>query len=243
MCAPQTRLRYDFVIRVLAIVAIACAILGVGLVVAIGKSTASVAAYVVTVVGIPLGYLLAFLFKKPIYIPSSCVALIRHPLGHTICEGPAYFHPLPLVQKGIAIVPLGICNYVSSKQKIALKDNKSVEVSLAVRYRVSARRQNGVLQREDIVRAVDAALESSASLMIDRNKLWRTSDLRGAWQHKLVEDIRMTLYESRRLLADLDEKNQIEIGDRLQSKLQSKTKEWGIEIEAVWVAESKAIKQ
>ncbi len=79
--------------------------------------------------------------------------------------------------------------------------------------------------------------------MIDRNKLWRTSDLRGAWQHKLVEDIRMTLYESRRLLADLDEKNQIEIGDRLQSKLQSKTKEWGIEIEAVWVAESKAIKQ
>jgi tetratricopeptide (TPR) repeat protein len=226
-------------IRILAAIAAAAAVIGFVVVIGVGRTLLGLVAYLGTFLVAVLAYLLAIAFERPLEIPDMCAALIKGPAGPTIRPGPESYRGWPLIQKARAIVPLSAQNFVSSRQKVNIKSSLTVEISLAVRYRVCYYDVDSNAQRSNINRAVDGVLDLLPKLNASHNGPWQPGDLRAAWQRKLLDDIRMTLYQC---LPNLITSNQLDqsramITQQLTRSLRDKTKEWGIEILEVYVAE------
>jgi len=231
-------------IRILAVVAIIVALLGAGFVIGIGQAWIGLLAYILAFVAAVLGRILIVVFEKPVEIPDLCVALIEGPMGITVRVGPVSYRGWPFLQKVRAIVPLNAYNYVSSKQKVVLSSEASVEISLAVRYRVRYYGLHPVDQRHSISRSVNAVRDQLVKPGVHRREPWRPDDLRTAWQSKLRDDIRMTFYQSLPLLGNpkhIDQERKA-VESRLKVRLQDKVDDWGIEILGVWIAELNEIK-
>ncbi len=239
---PPVQQNNPYLLRVLIVIAVSIAVLGAVVVAwASGVSQARIGliAYGLAFLAAVIAYFLALVFEKPTDIPGVCVALIDGPAGTAIAEGPIAFRGWPLLQKVRAIVPLNIHNYVSSKQKVNVRSDLTVEISLAIRYRVHYHDLDEITRRHNVGRAVQAALDLLSRPGISHRKPWQPAELRPAWQHKLLDDTRMTLFQALPALITgerLDQDRTL-LAQRLRERLQEKVGDWGIQIIGVWIAE------
>ncbi len=196
-------------------------------------------AYGLAFVAAVIAYFLALVFEKPLDVPAVCAALIDGPGGAAIAEGPTAYRGWPFLQKVRAVVPLNVHNYVSSKQKVNLRNNMTVEISLAIRYRVHYYGLDEITQRNNVSRAVQAALDVLNKPGASHPKPWQPAELRPAWQRKLLDDIRMTLFQALPALITgehLDQDRTL-LARQLRQRLQEKVDDWGMQITGVWIAE------
>lgn len=226
-----------FRIRLLAGVAIAVAALGAAVVIGISRTLVGLVAYLIAFTVAVLAYLLAVVFEKSLEIPDLCVALIKGPGGLTIRQGPISYRGWPLFQKVRAIVPISVQNYVPSKQKVVVNSELTVEISLAVRYQVDYRGAESDVH--NVSRAVDAVIDLLNKPGVSHSGPWQPADLRAAWQRKLLDDIRMTLYQALPALVTPDHLDQDRkaMVSRLKVCLQGKVDGWGMRIIGLSIAE------
>lgn len=231
-----------YLLRVLIVIAVSIAVLGAVVVAwASGVSQARIGliAYGVAFLAAVIVYFLALVFEKPTDVPGGCVALIDGPAGTAIAEGPIAFRGWPFLQRVRAIVPLNSHNYVSSKQRVNVRSDLTVEISLAIRYCVHFHGLDEITRRHNVGRAVQAALDLLSKPGASHRRPWQPAELRPAWQRKLLDDTRMTLFQAVPPLITgerLDQDRAL-LAQRFRERLQEKVGDWGIQIMGVWIAE------
>jgi hypothetical protein len=227
-------------LKILTGIAIIFALFGAIVVFMFGKMPGLIA-YAAAFVFAVVSYLLVAAFEQPQQIPAMCAALIEGPGQPMVCEGPTTYRMWPFLQHVRAIIPLHTLSYISPKQKVTVKSDIEIEISLAVQYRV-ANNNDAENQRANVCRAVYSVIAASDkrdSTEAMSRRSYGPSDLRLAWQKMLLNDIRMVLLQTVPALLSLDgiDRKRTMLEKDIVKLLRNRAIEWGLQVMDVRIAE------
>ncbi len=196
--------------------------------------------YAVTLlIMVPIGAAAIIRLQYRCHVPYDSAAVIERMGLPRVAFGPQTITLLPPADRLRAIVPLYRLEYLSSKQKVIVNRDLTVEVSLAMHYGIAGA---DVGERVDsIVKTIyQLSLGSGASpnRTTQRDKgcpALSPSDLKRAWEKRLLSDLQLTLNEvlPGRRFEELwcDRQNgRLSICGVLRERLATRTQEWGMQI-------------
>jgi len=231
----------------LVILIIMIVVIGAAIVLASGHTSAA-PIYLMTLAICCVILYLYFGRLLQVEVPPGCAAVFLH-FGQMQVRLRS-FHRWPVVTRVCAVVPLYPLRYTTPKQRVIIGVDQTVELRLAVTYRVNT--PCGSQDHEDICKAIYCTQEISPSTSQEGKARKKSGplmpgDVKQLWEKRLTSDIVMTLnevlpgckYED---LASDEGQKRLAACQRILGSLRDRTVEWGVVPEDTQIVDLSRVK-